>query len=139
ERTTMRLATLHTPDGPRAAVRQGDSYVDMHATDPALPSSVRALLAGGPALLRAAAAAAARPGAVRHPVRGARLLPPVPDPQKIVCIGLNYRDHAAETNAPLPREPILFSKYVTALVGPEAPIVLPPVSREVDYEAELVL
>jgi 2-keto-4-pentenoate hydratase/2-oxohepta-3-ene-1,7-dioic acid hydratase in catechol pathway len=76
---------------------------------------------------------------VRQPVAGAHLLPPVPDPQKIICIGLNYRDHAAETNAPIPREPILFSKYVTALVGPEAAIVLPPVSQEVDYEAELVL
>src|SRR5262249_33430492 len=57
----------------------------------------------------------------------------------IICVGLNYRDHAAETNAAIPREPILFSKYVTALVGPEAAIVLPPVSQEVDYEAELGL
>jgi 2-keto-4-pentenoate hydratase/2-oxohepta-3-ene-1,7-dioic acid hydratase in catechol pathway len=82
---------------------------------------------------------AARPDAVRHPAAGARLLPPVPDPHKIVCIGLNYRDHAAETGAPLPRDPVLFSKFATALVGPEAPVVLPPVSQEVDYEAELVL
>jgi 2-keto-4-pentenoate hydratase/2-oxohepta-3-ene-1,7-dioic acid hydratase in catechol pathway len=135
----MRLATLHTPSGPRAVVRHGDSYVDPHSVDAALPPTVRGLLEGGPNVLRAAAAAAARAEAVRYPVRGASLLPPVPDPQKIICVGLNYRDHAAETNAPIPREPILFSKYVTALVGPEAAIVLPPVSQEVDYEAELVL
>jgi 2-keto-4-pentenoate hydratase/2-oxohepta-3-ene-1,7-dioic acid hydratase in catechol pathway len=68
-----------------------------------------------------------------------RLLPPIPDPPKIVCIGLNYRDHAAESGAPIPKEPVLFSKYATALIGHGAPIVLPPVSQEVDYEAELVI
>jgi 2-keto-4-pentenoate hydratase/2-oxohepta-3-ene-1,7-dioic acid hydratase in catechol pathway len=134
----MRLATLETPAGPRAAVLHGTSYVDLHATDAAVPPSVRALLEGGPELLRRAAAAAARPDAARL-AAGARLLPPVPDPHKIVCIGLNYRDHAAETGAALPRDPVLFSKFATTLIGPEAAIVLPPVSHEVDYEAELVL
>jgi 2-keto-4-pentenoate hydratase/2-oxohepta-3-ene-1,7-dioic acid hydratase in catechol pathway len=70
---------------------------------------------------------------------GSRLLPPVPDPRKIICLGLNYRDHAAESGAPIPKEPVLFSKYATALVGPTDSIVLPPVSSEVDYEAELVI
>jgi 2-keto-4-pentenoate hydratase/2-oxohepta-3-ene-1,7-dioic acid hydratase in catechol pathway len=135
----MRLATIHTPAGPRAAVLQGMSYVDLHATDPALPAGVRALLEGGPGLLRLAAAAAERPDAVRHPAAGARLLPPVPDPEKVLCIGLNYRDHAAETGAAIPGHPVVFSKFNTALIGHEAPIVLPPVSQEVDYEAELVL
>jgi 2-keto-4-pentenoate hydratase/2-oxohepta-3-ene-1,7-dioic acid hydratase in catechol pathway len=135
----MRLATIQTADGPRAAVLSGTSYVDLHATRPDLPPGVRALLEGGPALLRAAEEAAGRPDAVRHPAERVRLLPPVPDPPKIVCIGLNYRDHAAESGAPIPAEPVLFSKFATALVGPEEPIVLPPVSKEVDYEAELVL
>jgi 2-keto-4-pentenoate hydratase/2-oxohepta-3-ene-1,7-dioic acid hydratase in catechol pathway len=66
-------------------------------------------------------------------------LSPIPDPQKIVCLGLNYRDHAAESGAPIPKEPILFSKYPTALIGHGEGIVLPPVSQEVDYEAELVI
>jgi 2-keto-4-pentenoate hydratase/2-oxohepta-3-ene-1,7-dioic acid hydratase in catechol pathway len=135
----MRLATIQTPAGPRAAVRQGDSYVDLHATDATLPASVRALLEAGPEGLKAAGAAALRPQAVKVPVRGAKLLPPVPDPRKIVCIGLNYRDHAAEGGAPIPKDPVLFSKYATALIGPEEPIVLPAVSQEVDYEAELVI
>ena len=54
-------------------------------------------------------------------------------------MGLNYRDHAAETGAKIPSEPVLFSKFATALIGPDEPIVLPAVSQKVDYEAELVL
>ena len=68
-----------------------------------------------------------------------RLLPPVPDPRKIVCIGLNYRDHAAESGVAVPPEPVLFSKYPTALIGHLDQIVLPRVSNQVDYEAELVV
>ncbi len=135
----MRLATIQTPAGPRAAVVQGDAYVDLHATDPALPGSVRQLLEAGPAALKAAGAAAAKTGAVRHRADQVKVLPPVPDPHKIVCLGLNYRDHAMETGAPIPKEPVLFSKYATALIGFDEPIVLPPVSQEVDYEAELVI
>src|SRR5207302_6830343 len=77
--------------------------------------------------------------AVRYPAVVAKLLPPVPDPPKIICMGLNYRDHAAETGAKIPAEPVLFSKFNTALIGPDEPIVLPAVSKKVDYEAELVL
>ena len=54
-------------------------------------------------------------------------------------MGLNYKDHAAESGLPVPREPVLFSKFPTALTGHDQPIVLPPVSNKVDYEAELVL
>jgi 2-keto-4-pentenoate hydratase/2-oxohepta-3-ene-1,7-dioic acid hydratase in catechol pathway len=135
----MRLATLLTKKGPSACVLQGAHYVELHATDPALPCNVRALLAAGPDALRAAEQAARRPDAVRYEAASAKLLAPVIDPQKIICLGLNYRDHAAESGAPIPKEPILFSKYSTALIGDGEPIVLPPVSSEVDYEAELVI
>jgi len=135
----MRIATIHTNAGPRAVVVQGDHYVDIHATDPALPASVRSLLEQGPNALKAAAEAAKRPTAVKHPVAGAKLLAPVPDPHKIICIGLNYRDHAIEGGKPIPREPLLFSKYATALIGHGESIVLPSVSKKVDYEAELVI
>jgi 2-keto-4-pentenoate hydratase/2-oxohepta-3-ene-1,7-dioic acid hydratase in catechol pathway len=135
----MRLATVKTPGGPRAAVLHGDSYIDLQATDPSLPSSVRQLLAAGEPALAAARQAPARPSAVRYPAATATLLPPIPDPPKIICLGLNYRDHAAESGAAIPKEPVLFSKYATALVGHGAAIVLPPVSNEVDYEAELVV
>ncbi len=135
----MRLATIQTPAGPRAAVIQGENYIDVHATRSDLPPSVRELLAGGPALLRRAAEAAAQPDAVYHPAAAVKLLAPIPDPPKVICIGLNYRDHAAESGAPIPREPVLFSKFATAIIGPGEAIRLPAVSREVDYEAELVL
>ena len=68
-----------------------------------------------------------------------RYAPPVPPPEKIICIGLNYRDHALETGADIPTEPIGFGKYNTALVGHGDAIVLPPLSKQVDYEAELVV
>src|SRR4051794_10383482 len=99
----MRLATIQTTAGPRAAVLHGSGYVDLHATEPDMPVSVRGLLQRGPALLHAAAALAARPAAVRHDAAKVKLLPPIPDPPKILCIGLNYRDHAAESGAAVPR------------------------------------
>jgi 2-keto-4-pentenoate hydratase/2-oxohepta-3-ene-1,7-dioic acid hydratase in catechol pathway len=135
----MRFATIQTSAGPRAALLHGQDYVDLHATDPALPGSVRQLLEAGPDALVAAGQAAQRPQAVRYPAAQVKLLAPIPDPPKIVCLGLNYRDHAAESGAPIPKDPVLFSKYATALVGHNEPIVLPPVSTEVDYEAELVV
>jgi 2-keto-4-pentenoate hydratase/2-oxohepta-3-ene-1,7-dioic acid hydratase in catechol pathway len=135
----MRLATIQTPVGPRAVVQQGQEFIDPHSADDSLPTTVRGLLAGGPSVLRAAAEAITQPKAARYSVDGARFLPPIPDPQKIICVGLNYRDHAAETGAAIPREPVLFSKFNTALIGHGANIVLPAVSQEVDYEAELVL
>src|SRR5438552_2505843 len=133
----MRLATLSTPHGPRAAAFVNNTYVDLHATDAALPASVRGILAAN--LQGRAQQAAQSPHAVKFPAGAVTLLPPIPDPQKIVCLGLNYRDHAAESGSPIPKEPILFSKYATALIGHGDNIVLPPVSSEVDYEAELVI
>jgi 2-keto-4-pentenoate hydratase/2-oxohepta-3-ene-1,7-dioic acid hydratase in catechol pathway len=135
----MRLATIQTPAGPRAAVLQGEDYIDLHATRPDLPVSVRELLAGGPGMLRSATEAAARPDAVRYSTSSVKLLAPIPDPPKVICIGLNYRDHAAESGAPIPKEPVLFSKFATAILAPGEAIRLPKVSQEVDYEAELVL
>jgi 2-keto-4-pentenoate hydratase/2-oxohepta-3-ene-1,7-dioic acid hydratase in catechol pathway len=135
----MRLATIQTPAGPGAALVRGNDCIDLHATRPDLPPSLRALLEGGPAMLRNAEEAAGRPDAVHLPVSQVRFLPPITDPQKIICVGLNYRDHAAESGAPIPKEPVLFSKFSTALIGHEEAIVLPRVSEEVDYEAELVL
>lgn len=69
---------------------------------------------------------------------GTRLLAPV-EPTKIVCVGLNYRQHAEEMGKPLPEEPMLFMKPVTALVGPDQPIELPPQSAEVHHEGELAV
>jgi 2-keto-4-pentenoate hydratase/2-oxohepta-3-ene-1,7-dioic acid hydratase in catechol pathway len=135
----MRLATIQTDHGPRVAVLSGGRYVDLHATDSALPTSMRGLLGEGPSALKAAGQAARREKAVTYPADEVKLLPPVPDPLKIVCLGLNYADHAREGGVPIPKDPVLFSKYATALIGQGDAIVLPPVSQEVDYEAELVV
>ncbi len=67
------------------------------------------------------------------------LLPPVPSPEKVICIGLNYLDHAIETGAEPPSEPVVFSKFNTALIGDGESIILPRLSTQVDYEAELVV
>jgi 2-keto-4-pentenoate hydratase/2-oxohepta-3-ene-1,7-dioic acid hydratase in catechol pathway len=68
-----------------------------------------------------------------------KLLAPIPRPPKIICIGLNYRDHAAESNLPIPEVPTVFSKYPTAVIGPGDPIVLPRNSTKPDYEAEMAI
>jgi 2-keto-4-pentenoate hydratase/2-oxohepta-3-ene-1,7-dioic acid hydratase in catechol pathway len=106
--------------------------------DSRLPTSLRELLMGGKELLRRAAEAEGR-DAANYPAGKVKHLAPVCDPRKIICLGLNYRDHAAESGVPIPKEPVLFSKYATALIGHGDAIVLPPVSQEVDYEAELVV
>jgi 2-keto-4-pentenoate hydratase/2-oxohepta-3-ene-1,7-dioic acid hydratase in catechol pathway len=72
-------------------------------------------------------------------LKDVRILAPIASPPKIICLGLNYRDHAAEQNASLPEEPIIFMKPHTAIVGPEEPIVKPVFVNELDYEAELAV
>src|SRR5690348_3783688 len=69
----------------------------------------------------------------------AELMAPVTDPDKIICLGLNYRDHAAESGLALPKAPMLFAKFRNSLVGPTAPIVLPSRGELIDYEAELAV
>ncbi len=72
-------------------------------------------------------------------LREVRLRPPIPNPAKVICLGLNYRDHAEESGAPVPEVPELFAKYANALIGPGEPIRIPRVSTQVDYEAELAV
>jgi 2-keto-4-pentenoate hydratase/2-oxohepta-3-ene-1,7-dioic acid hydratase in catechol pathway len=74
-----------------------------------------------------------------RPLAELRLLAPVPRPGKIVCVGLNYRDHANETGQPIPSEPVLFSKYANSVDGPGADVVVPPDAEKIDYEAELAV
>jgi 2-keto-4-pentenoate hydratase/2-oxohepta-3-ene-1,7-dioic acid hydratase in catechol pathway len=135
----MRLATIQTPNGPRAAAQVGEHFVDLHATDPGLPTCMKALLAASPAVKAAAAAAAKSPTAVRYAANAVKLLPPVPKPSKILCIGLNYRDHAIEGGKAIPTEPVLFAKFPNTLIATGEPIKLPKVAEKVDYEAELVI
>jgi len=78
------------------------------------------------------------PMATTHALADVRLLAPV-RPAKMLCLGLNYRDHAAEMGKPLPEEPVLFLKPPTALAGPGQPVVYPKMAGRVDHEAELAI
>jgi 2-keto-4-pentenoate hydratase/2-oxohepta-3-ene-1,7-dioic acid hydratase in catechol pathway len=137
----MRLATLETDGGPRvvgvSVEEAGARYVPLQAVDAMLPGSVRQLLARDDGL--ALAAAAMEKGLREGRFIEGRLLAPVPDPGKVICIGLNYRDHAVESGAEIPSEPVCFSKFSHTVIGPGAAIELPAAAKRVDYEAELVV
>jgi 2-keto-4-pentenoate hydratase/2-oxohepta-3-ene-1,7-dioic acid hydratase in catechol pathway len=135
----MRIATIETPQGPKAVAVEEQHYIDLQSVNPRVPLGLRQILASGPLALRAVQEAARQPQAKKYDLAAAKLLPPIPDPPKIVCLGLNYADHAKEGGVPVPKDPVLFSKYATALIGHGDAIVLPTVSKEVDYEAELVV
>lgn len=72
-------------------------------------------------------------------IEEARLCAPVPRPGKLICIGLNYRDHAIETGMKIPESPVMFSKFATSVIGPEAAVKIPAGSTQPDYEAELAV
>ncbi|MET0713395.1 MAG: fumarylacetoacetate hydrolase family protein [Mycetocola sp.] len=67
------------------------------------------------------------------------VLAPVPQPRSLTCVGLNYRDHALETGAAIPQEPVIFAKHPSSVIGGGSSIQIPPMSDEVDYEAELAI
>lgn len=134
----MRLATLQTESGPRVVgVALDGRYVDLCQIDPKLPTTLKAILATDQGLMASANALAS--GLTKGPFVAGRLLAPISEPGKVICIGLNYRDHALETNSPIPSEPVVFNKFPQAVVGPDDAVVLPRVAHEVDYEAELVV
>jgi 2-keto-4-pentenoate hydratase/2-oxohepta-3-ene-1,7-dioic acid hydratase in catechol pathway len=85
------------------------------------------------------AATARRPSGPAIPLSDVTLLPPVSRPGKVICIGLNYVDHAKEGGNPIPDYPAVFLRAMTSLVGPGQPILRPPVSEKLDYEAELAV
>jgi 2-keto-4-pentenoate hydratase/2-oxohepta-3-ene-1,7-dioic acid hydratase in catechol pathway len=120
----MRLVTYDAGQGPRAGVLLDDEIA------PAGPS-VRELLASSDEI---------HIGDERLARSEVRLLPPIPDPEKIICLGLNYRDHAEEAGKEIPAAPMWFAKFANSLIGDGEPIVLPPVHGDfVDYEAELAV
>ena len=130
----MRFLTYLSKPSPEAKPRPGvlvgeDQVGDLGALGFA---SLAGVIEGGSAALD-------RIGGTRlalTPLAEVKLLAPIPRPNKLICVGLNYRDHAAETGAVIPEVPTIFNKFPTAIIGPGAPIVLPKVSTSPDYEAE---
>lgn len=104
----------------------------------AWPSSVRAVLASG-CQAELAAAVAALPAEAGEPAAGLRFGPPVTNPDKIICVGLNYRAHATEQNKPWPERPLLFCKTPNTLAGCTDPVALPDEPADVDFEVELAV
>lgn len=143
----MKLLTFTPRAEPAAAprvgalVRGGTAVLDFTRTDLRMPSDLLACFdLDGSWLPRAFALAAGEPPAAAViAIDAVRLRAPVPRPGKLVCVGLNYRDHAAESKVPVPEHPVLFSKFTTSVIASGDPIVLPVSSEKVDYEAELAV
>ena len=131
----MRLVTYVTGGQTRIGALDGQAVLDLRTADELLPATMISLLAGGePVLAQARAAMADAP---RLALGDVRLIAPVPRPPKVLAVGVNYRDHAGETNAAIPKHPVVFAKMPTCITGPDAPIHKPRVSDAVDWEAEL--
>jgi 2-keto-4-pentenoate hydratase/2-oxohepta-3-ene-1,7-dioic acid hydratase in catechol pathway len=132
----VRLVSYDAGDGARAGVLEGDRVVDAWALlgEPHR-GGIRELLAAG--RVEELRGRLGDSGAPSHPLAAVGLLPPVTDPEKIVCIGLNYGKHAAEGGMEVPKAPTLFAKYRTALAAPGVTVRLPANGRKVDYEAEV--
>jgi acylpyruvate hydrolase len=123
----MKLATLRTAGGTRAIRVDGEQYAELDAADV------------GEFLTHENWRADAEAAHPSRPLAGADLAPVVPRPGKILCVGLNYRNHILEMGRELPKYPTLFAKFPEALIGPADPIILPAESDAVDWEAELAV
>jgi acylpyruvate hydrolase len=135
----VRLVSFQAEEGPAAAIQIEDALVPVSALD-APAETVRGLLAACDADELRELHRRAGQASDRIALANVTLHAPVTDPQKIICIGLNYRDHAEETGQDIPANPMWFAKFANSLTGSGQDIVLPSAHAEyVDYEAELAL
>jgi acylpyruvate hydrolase len=128
----VKLATIRVDGTTRAVLADGDEIIDLGVAD------VGQFLAHADWRERAAASAAGS-GAVTYPVSEVDFAPLVPNPSKIVCVGLNYRNHILEMGRDLPEYPTLFAKFADTLIGANDDIVRPPETGSWDWEAELAI
>lgn len=129
----MRLASFSHGGRTAFGVVQGDGIVDLSSPD--APTLRQALTHWGVEGLRERA----RSGRTVVPLAGIRWLQPIVDPDKILCIGLNYHEHAKEANLPVPERPSLFVRFASSQVGHGDDVVRPRASQSFDYEAELAV
>jgi acylpyruvate hydrolase len=118
-------------------IREGDEVIDLSHADRELPGDVADLLRVGPDA-QDALVSAARSSRTRLPVADLKMLPPAMNCGKIICLGLNYIDHAAEGGAKPPEYPMIFFRAATSLVGHNSPMIRPNCSDQFDYEGEVV-
>ncbi|WP_375393294.1 fumarylacetoacetate hydrolase family protein, partial [uncultured Sphingomonas sp.] len=129
--------SYRTDSGAGLAVDADDEYLGVVEGHPRYPGTLLSLVQAGGDALATAGAALREHGQPVDPAQ-VTLLPPLL-PGKILCVGLNYADHAAESNMAVPEVPTLFSRFAASLVAPGAPIRLPRVSTALDYEGELAV
>jgi len=135
----MRLLTFDDGSGPHVGLLVGEDVVPVSALG-APASSVKGLLEALDANGLADLGERAKSAQQRIALAGLRLLAPVPDPEKIICLGLNYRDHAEESGQEVPAAPLWFAKFANSLIGSGQDILLPAAHPDyVDYEAELAV
>src|SRR5512143_607651 len=140
----MQLVTFSDQGQTRLGARvvRGDHryVIDLHAAQPDLPDEIIAFLNAGERAQRLAQQAIdTAPDRSLRPEEDVRLLAPMPRPGKIICLGHNYFDHMGIGRTEPPEFPTFFCKTVNTIIGTGAPIVLPKVSEQVDYEAELAV
>ena len=136
----MKLITYVAGDGPRLGAVRGDRVIDLNeASGGRLPPDMLAFLSQGEDAMELARAVVAR-NTCTLDVSDATLLAPVPAPSKVVAIGLNYMDHCRESGRELPKNPVIFTKFPTAVIGPGAAVRWDPaLTSRVDYEVELAV
>ena len=138
----MRLITRQAADGESLAVVDGERWLDAADVLPGGATTMMTLVAGGDAALTALrdAARSVQVGTIGRPLAEAELLAPLPRPGKVVAIGRNYREHTNEEGVDPPAAPLIFAKFPSAVVGPDAEIRWDPaLTTQVDYEAELAV
>ncbi len=137
----MRLCTILSGGKPAVGVKMGNGkIVDLSKQMPRGPKSVVEILAGGKKLQAEVAKACAKPKAgATVSEKSAKYLPPIPNPGKILCIGLNYRKHAEETGSPIPGYPVVFCRFDNTLVPHNGKMPRPSHSDQLDWEAELTI
>ncbi len=135
----MKLVSFGPAEEERPGLVAGESIVDLRAASPGLPATVREILAAD--LLGEVRAiadkAASLPPAARLPLKGTRLGPPITNPSKIICLGLNYADHAEEQGKSAPDYPMMFAKGPNSLCGDGDTVPFPLGVEQFDYEVEL--
>ena len=132
----MKLISFLHRGRPSIGIAEGDAVVDL--SDSGLPSRMEALIALGDAGLSAARKAAAA-GAPRIPLSAIEWMAPVGAPAKAIAVGLNYVDHAIESNKPKPDYPVLFNRWPSSWVAHRQALAKPRASEQFDYEGELVV
>jgi acylpyruvate hydrolase len=130
----VRFIRFEDAAGVGLGVEANGALRGLHESDRQFPGPLAALVGQGREALKQAGERLAASAVIS----GAKFLPPFPSPPKIICVGLNYREHSAESGFKQPDYPTLFTRFATSLVGHEAPVVRPKVSDKFDYEGELV-